>query len=142
VAKIFRPEVTIEELQQAAHRTLHGHLGIQITEIGDDYLRGTMPVDERTCQPMRILHGGASVALAETLGSLAANAVIDCTKSICVGQEVNANHLRRALEGTIVRGTARPFHIGAHSQIWGIEICNELGQRICISRITMAVLKL
>jgi 1,4-dihydroxy-2-naphthoyl-CoA hydrolase len=141
MAKIFRPEVTVEQLQLHSERTLVDSLGIRITEIGDDFLRGTMPVDQRTCQPMRILHGGASVALAETLASLAANMVIDRASAYCVGQEINANHLRPVPEGTIVTGTARPFHIGALSQVWGIEICNELGQRTCVSRITMAVLK-
>ena len=141
MARIFRPEFTVAELQLHSERTLVDSLGIRITEIGDDFLRGTMPVDQRTCQPMRILHGGASVALAETLASLASNMVIDRTKAYCVGQEINANHLRRAPEGTLVIGTARPFHIGSLSQVWGIEICNESGQRVCVSRITMAVLK-
>jgi 1,4-dihydroxy-2-naphthoyl-CoA hydrolase len=141
MAKIFRPEFTVETLQLHSERTLVDSLGIRITEIGDDFLRGTMPVDQRTCQPMRILHGGASVALAETLASLASNMVLDRTKAYCVGQEINANHLRRAPEGTLVIGTARAFHIGSLSQVWGIEICNESGQRICVSRITMAVLK-
>jgi 1,4-dihydroxy-2-naphthoyl-CoA hydrolase len=141
MARIFRPEVTVEQLQLHSERTLVDSLGIRITEIGDDFLRGTMPVDQRTCQPMRILHGGASVALAETLASLAANMVIDRSKAYCVGQEINANHLRPGPEGTLVTGTARPFHIGALSQVWGVEICNQSGQRICVSRITMAVLK-
>jgi 1,4-dihydroxy-2-naphthoyl-CoA hydrolase len=141
MAKIFRPEVTVEQLQRSTDRTMIDTLGIRITEVGDDFLRGTMPVDHRTCQTMRILHGGASVALAETLASLAANLVVDPTLAHCVGQEINANHLRPGPEGTLVIGTARPFHLGALSQVWGIEICNESGQRICVSRITMAVLK-
>jgi 1,4-dihydroxy-2-naphthoyl-CoA hydrolase len=143
MAKIFRPDVTVELLQSRSVNTLVDSLGIRITELGDDFLRGTMPVDHRTCQPMRILHGGASVALAETLASLAANSVtaIDRSNFVCVGQEINANHLRRAPEGTLVIGTARPFHIGAQSQVWGIELTNESGQRTCISRITMAVVK-
>jgi 1,4-dihydroxy-2-naphthoyl-CoA hydrolase len=140
MAKLFRPEITVEGLQQLSDRTLVDSLGIKITEIGDDFLRGTMPVDSRTCQPMRILHGGASLALAETLASLAANSVIDRTMAVCVGQEINANHLRRAPEGTVVTGTARPFHIGSHSQVWGVEICNERGERTCVSRVTMVVL--
>jgi len=144
MARIFRPDVTAELIQaRAAGGTLHGHLGIQITEVGDDFIAGTMPVDARTCQPMRILHGGASVALAETLASVAANSVIgiDRSKAYCVGQEINANHLRRAVEGTTVRGVTRPFHIGAQSQVWGIEIFDESGKRTCVSRITMAVVK-
>jgi 1,4-dihydroxy-2-naphthoyl-CoA hydrolase len=142
MGKLFRSDVTIEGLQQLSERTLVDSLGIRITEIGDDFMRGTMPVDSRTCQPMRILHGGASVALAETLASLAANSLIDRTKAVCVGQEINANHLRRAPEGTLVTGTARAFHIGSHSQVWGVELCNESGQRTCVCRVTMAVLKL
>ena len=141
MAKIFRPEVTVEQLQRSTDRTMIDTLGIRITEVGDDFLRGTMPVDHRTCQTMRILHGGASVALAETLASLAANMVVDPTLAHCVGQEINANHLRPGPEGTLVIGTERPFHLGALSQVWGIEICNESGKRICVSRITMAVLK-
>jgi 1,4-dihydroxy-2-naphthoyl-CoA hydrolase len=143
MAKIFRPDVTVELLMKHSERTLVDSLGIEITEIGDDFLRGTMRVDHRNCQPMRILHGGASVALAETLASLAANSItsIDREKAYCVGQEINANHLRRAPEGTLVIGTARPFHIGSQSQVWGIELCNESGQRTCVSRITMAVVK-
>lgn len=137
---IWRDGVTLEHLQARAVDTLVGHLGIELTELGDDYLTATMPVDARTCQPMRILHGGASVALAESLGSFAANAVVDDTRHACVGQEINANHLRPVPVGHQVIGTARPFHLGARSQVWGIEIFNERGQRVCVSRITMAVI--
>jgi 1,4-dihydroxy-2-naphthoyl-CoA hydrolase len=143
MARIFRPDVTVETLQKQSQRTLVEALGITFIEVGDDFLRGTIRVDHRNCQPMRILHGGASVALAETLASLAANSVssLDLSKAYCVGQEINANHLRPAPEGTLVTGTARPFHIGAQSQVWGIELCNEKGQRTCVSRITMAVVR-
>jgi 1,4-dihydroxy-2-naphthoyl-CoA hydrolase len=142
MATIFRPEITVERLRGSAQRTLQESLGIEITEVGEDFIRGTMPVDQRTCQPMRILHGGASVALAETLASVAANAVIDSSRFVSVGQEINANHLRRAPEGTTVTGTARAFHIGSQSQVWGVEICDASGRRTCVSRVTMAVLKL
>jgi 1,4-dihydroxy-2-naphthoyl-CoA hydrolase len=142
MARIFRPEITLERLQKVGERTLFETLGIKLIEIGDDYLRGTMPVDHRTCQPMRILHGGASVALAESLASLAASSILDSTKFTCVGQEINANHLRRAPEGSVVTGTARPFHIGSKSQVWGVEICDQYGKRTCVSRVTMAVLQL
>src|ERR1700722_10106739 len=104
MAKIFRPEVTVEQLQRSTDRTMIDTLGIRITEVGDDFLRGTMPVDHRTCQTMRILHGGASVARAEPLASLAANMVVDPTLAHCVGQEINANHLRPGPEGTLVIG--------------------------------------
>ncbi len=97
-----------------------------------------MKVDSRTCQPMRILHGGASVALAETLARVAANAIVDPKRYACVGQEINANHVRPAPEGQTVTGTTRPIHIGARSQVWATEIVNERGQLVCISRMTIA----
>lgn len=110
-----------------------------LVELGDDFLRGTMPVDERTCQPLRVLHGGASVAFAETLASLASSATIDPTRFVCLGQEINANHLRPVPEGITVSGITRPFHIGRRSQVWGIDIFDEAGRRTCVSRITLAV---
>ncbi len=137
---IWRADVTLESLQQRTLDTLVSHMGIEIIELGSDYIKASMPVDSRTCQPLRILHGGASVVLAETLGSFAANAVVDNTKFACVGQEINANHLRPAPVGQVVTGITRPFHIGARSHVWGIEIMDERGKRICISRITMAVI--
>ncbi|MBB5212575.1 hotdog fold thioesterase [Microbulbifer hydrolyticus] len=115
-----------------------GHLGMVITEVGDDYLVGTMPVDQRTRQPFGILHGGASVALAETLGSIGANLVVDNSKFYCVGQEINANHLRPVAEG-VVTAKASPVHIGRSSQVWEIRISDPNGKLNCISRITMAV---
>jgi 1,4-dihydroxy-2-naphthoyl-CoA hydrolase len=138
---IWRPGVTLEALRNRAKNTLSTHLGIELVELGPDYVRATMPVDQRTCQPMGILHGGASVVLAETLGSFGANQVIERERFACVGQEINANHLRPALLGETVTGTARPFHIGARSQVWGIEIVNEQGKLVCVSRITMAVIR-
>ena len=132
--------MTLESLKQRTLDTLVSHMGIEIIELGSDYIKASMPVDSRTCQPLRILHGGASVVLAETLGSFAANAVVDNTKFACVGQEINANHLRPAPVGQVVTGITRPFHIGARSHVWGIEIMDERGKRICISRITMAVI--
>jgi 1,4-dihydroxy-2-naphthoyl-CoA hydrolase len=138
--RLWRTDVTLEFLQDRARDTLVEHLGIEIIELGDDYIRASMPVDSRTCQPMRILHGGASVALAETLGSFAANAVVDNTRYACVGQEINANHLRPVPVGRKVTGTTRPFHIGARSHVWGIEVVDERGHRVCVSRITMAVI--
>jgi 1,4-dihydroxy-2-naphthoyl-CoA hydrolase len=132
---------SIERLQERHKDTLVAHLDIRLTEIGEDYLCGEMPVDHRTIQPMGILHGGASVALAETLGSVAANLVIDRNKKACVGLEINANHLKSVRSGKVT-GTARPIHIGSSTQVWSIEIRNEAGQLTCISRITMAVLDL
>ncbi len=116
------------------------YLGIEITETGDDFLRGTMPVDKRTIQPMGLLHGGASVALAETLGSIAGNLVLDPAKKYAVGLDINANHIRSAKTG-IVTGTATPLHIGSTTQVWSIEIKDSQDRMICISRLTMAVLE-
>lgn len=118
--------------------TLLETLGIEITELGDDFLRGTMPVDERTVQPYGVLHGGASVSLAESLGSLAAHLTVDSSKFYTVGMEINANHIRPVMSGHVT-GTAKPIHLGRTSQVWGIEIVNEEGKLVCISRITMAV---
>lgn len=125
---------------ERSRNTLAAHLGIRVTEIGPDYLRATMPVSSHTHQPMGILHGGASVALAETVGSLAASLCVDLTQSVCVGQEINANHVRSVATG-LVTATARPFHIGARSQVWGIEIRDENDKLVCVSRITMAVVE-
>jgi len=133
----FKP-VGAADIQARTANTLMAHLGIEITEIGDDYIRGTMPVDHRTHQPYGLLHGGASLALAETLGSFGAMMTVDESTHICVGQEINANHLRGIKDG-LVTGTARPIHMGATSQVWGVEIRNAKGQLVCISRLTLAV---
>ena len=135
----FRP-FTLEEIQQRGNGTMVEHIGIVITGIGDDYLECTMPVDHRTIQPMGILDGGASVALAETLGSLAANFVIDREKKFCVGLDINANHILSVPNGKTVKGRAKPLHIGSSTQVWSIEITSEEGKLVCISRLTMAVL--
>ena len=116
------------------------HIGIEITEVGDDYLRGTMPVDRRTIQPMGLLHGGASVVLAESLGSIAANLCCD-DGCYCVGLEINANHLRSVTSGKVT-GTTRPIHIGRSTQVWEIKIEDDHGRPTCISRITMATKKM
>ena len=125
---------------ERARNTLAAHLGIRVIEIGPDYLRATMPVNSQTHQPMGVLHGGASVALAETVGSLAANMCVDPEKYVCLGQEINANHLRPVSSG-IVTATARPFHLGNRSQVWHIEIRDERDKLICVSRLTMAVVE-
>lgn len=115
------------------------HLGIEFTGIGDDFLEATMPVDHRTTQPMGLLHGGANVALAETLGSLAASLTVDQEKQVVVGLEINANHLKSVRSGK-VKGIAKPIHIGKSTQVWEIKIFNEAEQLCCISRLTMAIL--
>jgi 1,4-dihydroxy-2-naphthoyl-CoA hydrolase len=137
---IWRTQATPEQLRERSKNTLAEWLDIRVTEIGPDYLRATMPVNAHTHQPQGILHGGASVALAETVGSLAANLCVDFTKYVCVGQEINANHVRSASSG-LVTGTARPYHVGGRSHVWGIEIRDENDKLVCVSRITMAVVE-
>jgi len=119
--------------------TMVAHLGIEFTGLGPDHLVGRMPVDERTLQPYGLLHGGASVTLAESLGSFAAALTVDTDRVQVVGQEINANHLR-AVRGGHVTGTARPIHLGRRSQVWGIEIRDDDGRLVCVSRLTMALL--
>jgi 1,4-dihydroxy-2-naphthoyl-CoA hydrolase len=137
----FRP-ITLEDAQRSYGRggDLAAHLDIRITEVGPDYLCGTMPVDARTRQPFGLLHGGASVSLAETLGSVAANFCIDTTRFYCVGQEINANHVRSARSGRVT-GTARPIHLGSRSHVWDIRIEDEAGRLTCVSRLTMSVIE-
>jgi 1,4-dihydroxy-2-naphthoyl-CoA hydrolase len=137
---IWRSPQTLEELNGAAAGTLTGHLGIVFSEIGGDFVRATMPVDGRTRQPYGLLHGGASVVLAETLGSTGAVMCVDKTGFLCVGQEINANHLRSMRHGQVT-GTARPVHVGGRSHVWTIEIVNEEQDLVCVSRMTIAVVK-
>ncbi len=134
------PAIQISDFEHFSKDTMGEHLGMVFTELGPDYLKATMPVDHRTRQAYGILHGGASVALAETLGSIGAVLVVDPEKSICVGQEINANHIRSVKSG-IVTGIAKPVHIGASSQVWEIKIYDESEKLVCISRLTVAVLK-
>jgi 1,4-dihydroxy-2-naphthoyl-CoA hydrolase len=115
-------------------------IGIEFTAIGPDYMEAKMPVDERTHQPFGMLHGGASVALAETMGSVAATCCVDTTKQFCVGLDINANHVRSVRQG-FVKGITKPIHIGKTTQVWEIRIVNEQEELVCISRITMAVLE-
>jgi 1,4-dihydroxy-2-naphthoyl-CoA hydrolase len=131
---------TTEEANARLRPVLPGHIGIELTEFGPDYLRGTMPVDPRTHQPVGLLHGGASVVLAETLGSVAANCVVDLAKFYCVGQEINANHVR-AVKSGLVTGTARPLHLGSRSHVWGIDVRDEQDRLVCVSRLTIAVVE-
>lgn len=135
----FRNPVDIDALNARARGSMVENLGIVVTEAGDDWLRGTMPVDARTKQPYGLLHGGASVALAETLGSMAGGLCVDITQEAVVGLEINANHLRAVREGTVT-GTARALHVGRSTHVWEIRIENEAGKPVCISRITLAVI--
>jgi|TARA_B110000977_G_scaffold94342_1_gene124738 1,4-dihydroxy-2-naphthoyl-CoA hydrolase len=119
--------------------TIVEHLGIIITEVGDDFLTGTMPADARTFQPYGVVHGGANVVLAETLGSIAGAHVIDFSTTKCLGQEVSASHLRPVSSG-LVTGTARPIHLGRRSHIWEIRLEDDRGKLTCLSKLTLAIL--
>lgn len=131
----------LDQLAEASRNTAVSHMGIEYLEIGDDYVRGRMPVDERTVQPFGILHGGASVVLAETLGSMAANWCLKDPDTVAVGLDINANHIRPVSKGWVY-GTARAIHIGSATQVWEIRLENEEGKTTCISRLTMAVTKM
>jgi 1,4-dihydroxy-2-naphthoyl-CoA hydrolase len=135
----FKPGITLPQLNQMNRGNMVGFLGIEFTEVGPDYVCAKMPVDERTRQPMGLLHGGASVALAETLGSIAAYCTIDPDKQYCVGLDINANHVRAVSDG-FVYGKATPLHLGRSTQVWEIRITDETGKLVCISRLTMSVL--
>src|SRR5579863_479422 len=130
--------VPLEELNKMARNTMLEGLDIKVTGIGEDYLEATMPVDHRTHQVYGILHGGASVVLAETLGSMGGMLTVDPALFYCVGLDINANHIK-AVKSGIVKGTARPIHTGRSTQVWHIEIKTEAGELVCISRLTLAV---
>lgn len=135
---IWKTTANPELLQSLRKNTLVEHLDIRITEVGDDFVEATMPVDHRTHQPYGLLHGGASVALAETIGSIAAHLAAPPGCRV-VGLEINANHLRSVREGTVT-GTARPLHIGRTTQVWDIRIVDAEDRPVCVSRLTLAVL--
>jgi uncharacterized protein (TIGR00369 family) len=135
---IWKKNSNLDRLKALSEDTLIAHLGIEYTQIGDDFIQATMPVDGRTRQPHGLLHGGASVVLAETLGSVAANLAAPQGKA-CVGLEINASHLRAVKKG-VVTGTAKAVRIGRTVQVWQIDICNERQQLICTSRITVSVI--
>ena len=138
---IWHSSDTIEDLKNRSKNTLVENLGIEYLEIGEDFIRARMPVDDRTKQPYGILHGGASLAFAETLGSVAARLSIDASKKRCVGLEINANHVRSVSSG-YVYGTVKPINAGNSIQVWEIRITNEENKLVCISRITMSILDL
>ncbi|HBO23719.1 MULTISPECIES: hotdog fold thioesterase [unclassified Providencia] len=135
---IWRRQFNLQQMSEMAKGCMLGHLGIEITAFGDDFLEGTMPVDERTKQPFGLLHGGASVVLAESLGSIAGYLCSEGEQQV-VGLEINANHIRSAREG-VVKGICRPIHLGRRQQVWNIDIYNEKGQLCCTSRLTTAVI--
>jgi 1,4-dihydroxy-2-naphthoyl-CoA hydrolase len=136
---LWKQPADLARLNAWSANTMMEALGIRITAVGDDWLAGSMPVDQRTHQPYGLLHGGASVALAETLGSTAAMLTLDPEKELAVGLDINANHIRGVRSGTVT-GTAKALHIGRTTQVWEIRIENEEGALVCISRITMAVI--
>ncbi len=137
----FKKEVTLQEIVEynLNSATMGTHLGMQFVELGKDFLKMSMPVDDRTKQPYGLLHGGASCALAETVGSIASALVIDTSKQICVGLEINANHLRAVRTGLII-ATASRIHIGSSTHVWDIKIHDENEKLVCISRLTVAIL--
>lgn len=139
VEKLWKVDVTPDLLNADSKGTMTEHLGILVTEVGPDYLVGTMPVDHRTKQPMGLLHGGASVVLAETLGSIGGNLCVNLKEQAVVGLDINANHIKSARSG-VVTGVAKPLHIGKRTQIWEIKISNEQDELVCISRLTLAVI--
>lgn len=135
---IWKMPITLPLIAERSKNTFVEFVGIIFTEIGDDYLKATLPVDHRTKQPLGLLNGGVSAALAESVASTAANYCVDQTVCYCVGLEINANHLRPAVSG-IVTAIAKPVHLGNKTQVWEIKIENETGKLVCISRMTMAV---
>ena len=136
----FDKNVSLESLKAFGKRTMTEHLGIEWVELGKDFFKAKMPVDHRTIQPYGLLHGGASCVLAETIGSVASHLVIDPSAFYCVGIEINANHIRSAKEG-FVYGTCSPLHIGSSTHVWDIRITDEGKKLICISRLTVAIMK-
>jgi 1,4-dihydroxy-2-naphthoyl-CoA hydrolase len=138
---VFLSKPSLDQLNATSKDNMVSHLGIVFTAIGDDFIEATMPVDSRTKQPIGLLHGGANVVLAETLGSIAASLTINKEKQAVVGLEINANHLKSVREG-LVKGTAKPIHLGKSTQVWEIKIVNEANRLCCISRLTIAILDL
>lgn len=139
---MFRPEASVQIANQFNPNTLMETLGIEFYEIGNDFLSAKMPVDHRTVQPHRVLHGGASIALAETVGSAASNMIIDHNKYACFGLEINGNHIRSVAENSgYVYAKATAVHIGRKTHIWDVRITDESGKLVCMSRLTMAVIE-
>jgi 1,4-dihydroxy-2-naphthoyl-CoA hydrolase len=136
----FKEEFSLDKLSSMSAGTMASFLGIEWVEVGENFLKAKMPVDERTKQPYGLLHGGASCVLAESIGSVASALVIDQAQAFCVGLEINANHIRSAKSG-FVTGTATPLHLGASTHVWDIKIHDEKEKLVCVSRLTVAILK-
>lgn len=138
---IWFKDYTVEMIQGVRNNNLAEHIGIDITEVGPDFLKGRMPVDNRTTQPFGILHGGASCVLSETLGSISAWMTVNPETHRAIGLEINANHIRAVTEG-YVEGICTPFHVGKRTQVWQTDIIEvATGKRVCISRLTVAVIE-
>ena len=137
---MFYINIQVAHLQEISKNTMVEHLGIEFLEIGQNFISAKMPVDHRTIQPMGLLHGGASIVLAETLGSVASSILVDINKFHCVGLEINANHIKSARSG-YVTGKATPIHIGKKTHVWDIRIINENEDLVCISRLTVAIIE-
>lgn len=136
----WKHDTTLEALNEMSKNTMAETLNMRFTELGEDFLKLSMPVNSATHQPYGLLHGGASAALAETAGSVAGFLCIDPERQVCVGMEINCNHLRGKRDG-VITATARPLHIGATTHVWDIKITDEAEKLVCVSRLTMAVLK-
>ena len=136
---IWKTPLTIEELQKRCAHSFISHLKIIFTDVGDDYLKAEMAVGPHLMQPMGIMHGGASCALAETVASAAGNYCVDAKTHYCVGLDINTNHLRPVTSGLLI-ATARPYHIGKKTQVWSVEICDGESNLVSISRLTLIVL--
>jgi len=135
----FKKDLSLDHLRQLGKGTMSEHLGLEFSALGEDYIKATMPVDHRTNQPYGLLHGGASCVLAETLGSVASAMVIDYDKFLCVGLEINANHIRGVREGRVT-GVSTPLHLGSTTHVWDIKIYDEREKLVCVSRLTVAII--
>ncbi|MGZ8551557.1 MAG: hotdog fold thioesterase [Chitinophagaceae bacterium] len=135
----FNKELAIADFQSLQKQTMGEYIGIEWVELGNDFLKAKMPVDHRTRQPYGLLHGGASCVLAESIGSMASAMVVDHSKFVCVGLEINANHVRSARQG-FVTGIATPLHLGANTHVWDIKIYDEQEKLVCVSRLTVAII--
>ncbi len=135
----FNKELAIADFQSLEKQTMGEYIGIEWVELGNDFLKAKMPVDHRTRQPYGLLHGGASCVLAESIGSMASAMVVDHSKFVCVGLEINANHVRSARQGFVI-GIAKPLHLGANTHVWDIKIYDELEKLVCVSRLTVAII--
>lgn len=135
----FNKDLSMEEIKSLGKESMGEYIGIEWTGLGENFIKAKMPVDHRTRQPYGLLHGGASCVLAETIGSIASAMVIDHTKFVCVGLEINANHVRSARTG-FVTGVAKPLHLGANTHVWDIKIYDEMEKLVCVSRLTVAVI--